>query len=73
MNRRGFFKAIGTAVLGAAIALRLPDKVHLPEPEESTSARFISGFDGANFVSRMDVLYGYGVVRPGLLIRIGGA
>lgn len=31
MNRRGFFKAIGTAVLGMHLALRLP-----PKPMEAT-------------------------------------
>lgn len=50
MNRRGFFRAVGAAVLGMALALRMPeqDESYLPpleDRETGISMRFIQHFD----------------------------
>jgi hypothetical protein len=65
MNRRGFFKAIGTAVLGMSLALRLPerDENYLPsikDHETGISIRFIRNWDAveSRVVNRLDCYFG---------------
>lgn len=72
IGRRGFLKAIGVCVLGMALALKAPER---KKPIQTVSERFITSYDlnAHQFVNRMDVLYGYGVVRPDWPIRIEGA
>ena len=79
IGRRGFLQSIGAAVLGLSLALRKPehDESYLPpvdERGESVSERFIREYDASkhDFVTRFDVLYGYGVLNN-RAIRIEGA
>lgn len=65
LGRRGFLKAIGAGVLGMALALKAPKR------EEGVSERLAREFDASGVaISRMDVLYGWGVARPDYPIRV---
>jgi hypothetical protein len=67
MNRRRFLHTLLAAPVAAAAVWRLPTAV-----EPSVTLKFIQQFDmvQARMVSRFDVLYGWSVVAPDVMVRI---
>ena len=60
----------------ATVDLMLPKGVHAASRVQSDgiSLRLVQQYDGVNdrFISRLDVLYGYGVIRPQQAARLWG-
>lgn len=69
MNRRAFLRALGLGA-GAVVAAPVLQFIPVPKPKpEGVSIRFIRQYKVSGDVSRMDVLYGFGTLRPELAAR----
>lgn len=71
MNRRTFLRRLGAASVGVASAPLLA-LLPAPKPLQTPSIRYIQNYDVPTdtFVSRIDVLYGYGSLRPSLACKV---
>jgi hypothetical protein len=73
IGRRGFLKIVGASVLGLSLAIRTAErKIDLrPSYEPGISMRFVQRWDVATpEISRIDVLYGWGVIQPEFAVRL---
>lgn len=76
MKRRSFLRRLGAAVVGLTLARELPGiavappVVPKPEHEPAIAIRMVRQFDIDQGVTRFDILYGFGTIRPDLGVRI---
>ena len=74
IGRRSFLRRLGIGVVALTLARHLPGIAPAPMalPDPGVSTRFIQYYDADtdHHVSRFDVLYGFGTVRPDFAVLV---